>query len=218
MTSSPAASCVHVRQHGSLLAGVERSALIWIARRLPEWITPDHLSGLALASMAAGGCSFAAFRVTRWAALGVLASLAGNWFGDSLDGTLARVRRCERPRFGFYVDHVVDLTGTAFLLAGIACSGAMSPTVAIAVLAAYLLVMAETFLATHATAKFRLSIWGFGPTEVRIVLAAGALKLADNGLVSIGAFGSIRTLRHRRRDRYRGSRPGVRLLGVAKHP
>jgi phosphatidylglycerophosphate synthase len=192
MASSTAVPGMHTREHKSVLAGIEARALVWMARRLPAWVTPDHLSMLALASMAAAGCSFAAFRVTKWAALGAVASLAGNWFGDSLDGTLARVRRRERPRFGYYVDHVVDLAGTTFLFVGLACSGEMSPTLAMALLAAYLLVMAETFLATHATATFRISMWGFGPTELRIVLAAGALKLADTGLVFIEPVGQVR--------------------------
>jgi phosphatidylglycerophosphate synthase len=191
MTSSTAPG-VHIREHKSLLAGIEARALVWMARRVPVWITPDHLSMLALVSMAAAGCSFAAFRITRWATLGVVVSLAGNWFGDSLDGTLARVRHRERPRFGYYVDHVVDLAGTTFLFLGLACSGEMSAPLAMALLSAYLLVMAETFLATHATATFRISMWGFGPTELRLVIAAGALKLADTGLVFIEPLGQVR--------------------------
>jgi hypothetical protein len=104
----------HVREHGSLLARIERRVLIAIARRLPSFVTSDHLSCLALAAMGAAGLSFAAFRVTPWAAAGVVVSLAVNWFGDSLDGTVARVRGTERPRYGFYVDHVIDLAGTIF--------------------------------------------------------------------------------------------------------
>ena len=182
----------HVRLQRSVLAGAERRALIWMARRLPLSVTPDHLSELALAAMFATGASFAALRLTRWAALGVVAGLAVNWFGDSLDGTLARVRRQERPRFGFYVDHVIDLAGTAALFAGMACSGVMSPLVALALLASYLLVMAESFLATHATATFRLSFGGFGPTELRLLLAAGALKLLASESVSLPGIGSVR--------------------------
>ncbi len=192
MTSlSATAPGVHVRAQHSLLAGLEKRALVAIAERLPPRITLDHLSVLALAAMMAAGASFAAFRVTRWAAVGVVASLAMNWFGDSLDGTLARVRRQERPRYGFYVDHASDLAGIAILFGGLACSTMMNPLVALVLLAAWLLVMAEAFLATHAAATFRMSLWGFGPTELRIVLAAGALKLMDGGTVSLGPFGSV---------------------------
>src|SRR5258705_11962046 len=99
----------HVREHRSLLATVEKRALTWIAARLRERIHSDHLSGLGLASMLAAGLSFVAFQTTNWAAVVVVASLAANWFGDSLDGTLARARGHERPRYGFYVDHVIDI-------------------------------------------------------------------------------------------------------------
>jgi len=130
--------------------------------------------------MGAAGASFAAFRWTPWAATAVVVSLAANWFGDSLDGTVARVQRQERPRFGYYVDHVIDLAGAAMLMAGLAMSGLMQPALAAAVLAAYLLVSAESYLATHAAGVFRMSFLGFGPTELRIVLAVGALKAAGS--------------------------------------
>ena len=83
----------------------------------------------------------------------MIAALAANWFGDSLDGTVARVRNQQRPRFGFYVDHVIDVAGTAMLLAGMAWSGCMEPTLAFVALAAYLMVLAESFLATHAARR-----------------------------------------------------------------
>jgi phosphatidylglycerophosphate synthase len=118
----------HIREHLSLLADAERRALIWIAGRLPARIHSDHLSALALLSMLAAGVSFAGFRVTPWAALGVIVSLLANWFGDSLDGTVARVRGQQRPRYGFYVDHVIDLAGTALLIAGLACTCSSPPS------------------------------------------------------------------------------------------
>ena len=192
MSISATAPGVHVREQHSVLARLEKRVLVAMAQRLPSWVTPDHLSALALAAMLAAGSSFAALRLTRWAAIGVVASLAMNWFGDSLDGTLARVRRQERPRYGFYVDHASDLAGIAALFGGLACSTMMNPLVALALLATWLLVMAEAFLATHASATFRMSLWGFGPTELRIVLAAGALKLMDGGTVSLGSFGTVR--------------------------
>lgn len=184
-TTTPA-RCAHSRENRSLLAGPEKRALIWLARRLPLRINSDHLSALGLAAMLCAGLSFAAFPLTRWAAAGVIVSLAINWFGDSLDGTVARVRGQERPRYGYYVDHVIDLAGTTFLMAGLAWSGLMSLTTAAVVLAAYFLVSAETYLATHARGVFRMSFLGCGPTELRFLLAIGALRAAHQPWVSFG--------------------------------
>ena len=186
------ASNRHVRLNQGVLARAERHALEWMARRLPDAVSPDHLSALGLVSMACAGLAFAAFQWSdRMAAVVIVAALATNWLGDSLDGTVARVRRTERPRYGYYVDHVIDLAGAAFLLAGIAWSGLMNPVLAVALLAAYLLVSAEIYLATHATRRFRMSFFGFGPTELRLVLAAGAVAAADGASITIGALGSV---------------------------
>lgn len=179
----------HLREHNSVLALAEKRLLISIAQRLPFWINSDHLSVLGLASMLAAGVSFAAFRVTPWAAAAVIVSLAANWFGDSLDGTVARVRGHQRPRYGFYVDHVIDVIGSTLLLTGIACSGLMHPLLTAAVLIAYLLVSSESYLATHAVGVFRMSFLGFGPTELRIVLAVGALKAAQSPLLDLASHG-----------------------------
>jgi archaetidylinositol phosphate synthase len=189
--SAAQATSTHSRENRSLLAGQEKRALIWLANRLPTAINSDHLSAIGLAAMFAAGVSFAAFRMTPWAAAGVVISLAINWFGDSLDGTVARVRNQQRPRYGYYVDHVIDLAGTTFLVAGLAASGLMSPLLAAALLAAYLLVSAETYLATHARGVFRMSFLGLGPTELRILVAAGALKAAYDPFVFIGSIGPL---------------------------
>src|SRR5215510_12075879 len=117
------ARTAHVRLQKDLLASLEKTLLIWLAERLPARITSDHLTALSLAAMALVAVSFAALTVTKWAVLGVVLGLAANWFGDSLDGTVARVRAQERRRYGYYVDHVIDLAGTACLMAGIAASG-----------------------------------------------------------------------------------------------
>src|SRR5438128_10154424 len=154
---APAAAGIHERKLLSFTAAVEKRLLVWTARRLPAFVTSDRLSALALIGMAAAGLSFAAMRISRWGALGVVVFLAVNWFADSLDGTLARVRHQERPRYGFYVDHVVDLAGTASLVAGLAFSGLMNPLIALALLAAYLLVSSEAYLATHAAGVVRVS-------------------------------------------------------------
>src|SRR5262249_47717751 len=107
------------------------------------------------------------------------------WFGDSLDGTLARVRRLQRPRYGFYVDHVVDAFGASFLLGGLALSGYMSVVVAFALLVAYLLLTIEIYLATYCLAVFRLSYWHLGPTELRIILAIGTLALRSHSTTEV---------------------------------
>jgi phosphatidylglycerophosphate synthase len=182
---------IHTRENDGLLARSERRVLLWLAERLPPWVTSDRLSGLGLASMFSAGVSFALFQLTAWAVIGVVSSLAANWFGDSLDGTVARVRRQERPRYGYYVDHVIDLAGTTVLMAGLACSGLMRPMLAGLLLIAFLLVSAETYLATHARGTFRLAAFGFGPTELRILLALGAIKAAQNPMVSLGPLGPV---------------------------
>jgi archaetidylinositol phosphate synthase len=183
----------HIRQHNSILAAAEKRALIWIARRLPRWVNPDHLSGLGLAAMAGAGVSFwlAQSDPVAGATLVVLCLLL-NWFGDSLDGTVARVRDQQRPRYGYYVDHVIDLTGTALLFAGLAASGYMSPVVAAVVVAAFFLVSAETYLATHARGVFKMAFVGIGPTELRILLAAGAIALINSSVVDPFGLGPIR--------------------------
>jgi len=165
----------HRREHRSVLAGAERRLLLEIAQRLPRRINSDHLTLLGLISMPVAGVAFAFIPAAPWAAAVFVAALAANWFGDSLDGTLARVRDQQRPRYGYYVDHVIDLAGTATLFVGIGASGLMYPALAVAVVAAYFLVAAESFLATHAAGVFRLSFAGFGPTELRLLLAAGAI-------------------------------------------
>lgn len=182
----------HSRQNHGLLAGLEKRTLIWIARRLPPAINSDHLSALGLAAMFSAGASFALFQATPWAAAGVIASLAANWFGDSLDGTVARVRNQQRPRYGYYVDHVIDLAGTFFLLTGLAYSGLMHPLIAAMVLCGYLLVSAETYLSTHTRGVFRLDALGMGPTELRVILAIGAVRAAYDPIASVGALGAMR--------------------------
>ena len=175
----------HIREHRSLLASAEKPLLIAIARRLPPWMSSDQLTLLGLLSMPAAGLAFAAIRTAPWSAAAFVLALAANWFGDSLDGTLARVRSQPRPRYGYYVDHVIDLAGTAALISGMAASGLMNPAIALALLAAYFLVSAETYLAAHTVGVFRLSFAGIGPTELRILLAFGALYVSRHPWVNV---------------------------------
>jgi archaetidylinositol phosphate synthase len=176
----------HVREHRSLLAAPEKRLLIFIARRLPRAINSDHLTALALLAMGIAGAAFAASRWDIRALWFVVIGLGLNWFGDSLDGTLARVRHLERPRYGFYVDHVLDLAGATLLLGGLACSPFVAPIVALGVLIAYLLVSGEVFLATSVRGVFKMSVAGVGPTELRILLAAGTMALFHHPVVSLG--------------------------------
>ncbi|MSO55671.1 MAG: hypothetical protein EXQ55_01930 [Acidobacteria bacterium] len=168
------------------LTAAERRLLIWLARRMPAAINSDHLTGLALLSMFMVGVSFALSSRSTGALWWVVIWLALNWFGDSLDGTLARVRGHQRPRYGFYVDHVLDSFGALFVLGGLALSGRMAPTIAAAVLIAYFLLSIEIYLATYCVGRFQMSFWGWGPTELRILLALGALVLLVKPIVTIG--------------------------------
>ena len=188
----PPHAAAHARINASFTATLERRLLTWVAMRLPPWVTSDALSALGLAAMFAAGVSFAALRWTPAAAAAIVVSLAVNWFGDSLDGTVARVRRQERPRFGYYVDHVIDLAGTTLLMSGVACSGLIDPLLALAILVAYLLVASESYLATHAAGVFRMSFLGFGPTELRLVLAIGAVKCARSPFVDLVGGPTVR--------------------------
>ena len=159
------------RHLAGLTARAEKRALLWLAPRTPGWITSDHLTLLGLVAMAACAVLYALAGRLPWLLLLVNVGLAVNWLGDSLDGTLARYRHVERPRFGFYVDHLVDAFGALLVLGGLALSGLMSPLVAATFLAAYFLLAIETYLATYTIGRFKIS-WGpFGGTELRIGLA-----------------------------------------------
>ena len=165
------------RAQVSFLAPVEKRLLVWMARRTPDWIGSDHLTALGLLAMLGAGLSY---WYARWNSAGlwlVILFLFVNWLGDSLDGTLARVRNRQRPRYGFYVDHVVDAFGTLFLMVGLGLSGHMAHGVAIGLLVAYFMHSIEVYLATYAIGVFHLSFWKFSPTELRILLMAGNIAL-----------------------------------------
>lgn len=185
--AAPHAAAVNpVRLQHSVLNTIEKRTLVWIAGRLPAFVGSDHLTALALAAMAGAGLSYWAARFTPVGLWLATVCLAINWFGDSLDGTLARVRRQPRPRFGYYVDHVVDAIGAVFLFGGLAASGFMSGPVAAVLLIAYFLLCLEVYLATVSLGEFRMSFFGVGPTELRIVLALGNVALLVHPTVTIG--------------------------------
>jgi len=159
----------------SWVAGVERRSLFWLAAHTPEQIGPDLLTFLGLTAQIGAGVCYALARWNRYTLAGTTICLALNWLGDSLDGTLARFRRQLRPRYGFYVDHMVDTFGAIALMGGMGLSGYMHPRIAIGLLIGFLTLSIQSYLATHTLGEFRLSFWGFGPTELRILLAVGSL-------------------------------------------
>ena len=174
-----------LRVQASWTAGMEKRALLWLAAGTPAGIGPDHLTVLGLIAQIGAGTCYAMAAHHRYALLGVIGFLALNWLGDSLDGTLARLRQCQRPRYGFYVDHMVDSFGSLALMGGLALSGYMHPWIAIGLLVAFLMLSIQSYLATHALGEFRLSFWRFGPTELRILLAVGNLALLWKPMLSL---------------------------------
>jgi archaetidylinositol phosphate synthase len=165
------------RVHTAMTADLEKRVLIWLAQRTPAAIGPDHLTAIGFASqLLAGGAYAVASRDPRALWL-VSLFLCLNWLGDSLDGTLARVRNQQRPRYGFYVDHMVDAFGTLALLGGLAASGYVHVGIAAGMLAGYYVLAIESYLATYTLGRFHLSHGWFGPTELRLLLIAGNAAL-----------------------------------------
>ena len=165
------------RVQESLLAEGEKRVLTWMAERTPAWINSDHLTGLGFLAQLLTGLSYAlASNNTFWLFAGI-GFLALNWLGDSMDGTLARVRMQQRPRYGFYIDHMLDSIGAVALMGGLAFSGYMSPVIAIGLLILFLLLSIQSYLATYTLGEFRMSFWSFGPTELRLLLILGNLAL-----------------------------------------
>src|SRR5262245_2971268 len=177
------------RAQFSFLAPFEKRCLIWLARRAPGWMNSDHLTGLGLLALLAAGLCYWYSRWSPLALLLVIVCLAVNWAGDSLDGTLARIRNKQRPRYGFYVDHIVDSLGALFLLGGLALSGFMSHGIALGLLILYLLLSCEVYLATYTLGHFQISFWKFSPTELRILLASGNLAVFLNPRAGIALWG-----------------------------
>ena len=165
------------RVNRSLTAGLEKRALMWMAERAPRWVTSDQLTALGLIAQIGAGGFYVLSGYNQYGLLGVIACIVLNWFGDSMDGTLARVRNQQRPRYGFYVDHMVDILGATALMCGLGLSGFVHWPVAIAMLVAFLLLSAESYLATYTLSRFEMSQGVFGPTEIRILLIIGNLAL-----------------------------------------
>lgn len=176
--SIPFASAIRLQE--SFTARVERKALVWLAARVPLWINSDHLTLVGFAAMILAGASYALTRVNPVGLILASIFLALNWFGDSLDGTLARVRNRQRPRYGFYVDHMIDTVGGLFLMGGLAISGIVDWRIALGMFIAFLMLSVEVYLAAYTLGTFRLSFAKLGPTEIRILLALGNAALWFN--------------------------------------
>jgi phosphatidylglycerophosphate synthase len=159
-----------------------------MAERTPRSINSDHLTLLGFAAQVMAGVSYALARWNRYWLLGGIVFLGLNWLGDSLDGTLARVRQQLRPRYGFYVDHLMDSFGALALMGGLAVSGYMNPYVAMGLLVGFLLLSIQSYLATYTLGEFQLSFWSFGPTELRILLAVGNVALLRWPMVIGGRY------------------------------
>ena len=175
------------RTHRSLFASAEKRALIWLAERMPAWVNSDHLTALGFVSLIGVGGGYWYARHHRLGLLAAIVFLVLNWFGDSLDGTLARVRNRQRPRYGFYLDHVLDACGSVSIFAGLALSGYMSERIAVGLLVAYFLLSIEVYLATYTVGEFHLSFAAFSPTELRLLLIAGNLALFVRPWVLLGS-------------------------------
>jgi phosphatidylglycerophosphate synthase len=173
------------RQQDNVLAAVEKRTLVWLAHRMPSWVSSDHLTLLGFFGMVMTGVCYYLSRFNPYFLIASVGFLAINWFGDSLDGTLARVRNRQRPRYGFYVDHVVDMFGSLAMLAGLGMSGFMNPALAMGLLIAYLMLSTEIYLATYTIGVFKLSFGWWGPTELRVLLAIGNIVLLFKPLVTI---------------------------------
>ncbi|HEY7600694.1 MAG TPA: CDP-alcohol phosphatidyltransferase family protein [Candidatus Limnocylindrales bacterium] len=170
MTDAPEPPSTPQRELAGLTARAEKRLLVWIAERVPAALNPDHFTALGLLGMVGAGAGYAlAARDPRWLHA-VNLCLVLNWLGDSLDGTLARVRNRLRPRYGFYVDHLVDAIGALFLLLGLAASGLCDPRIALALLIAYYFLNLNIYLAASALGVYKISYGAIGGTELRILL------------------------------------------------
>src|SRR6266851_3139174 len=165
------------RLQESFTAAAERKALAWLAVRLPACMNSDHLTLVGFIAMILAGASYALARTHHVGLILATLFLALNWFGDSLDGTLARHRNRLRPRYGFFVDHMIDTFGGLFLMGGLAMSGFVDWKIALGMFVAFLMLSVEVYLATYTIGTFQLSFAKFGPTEIRILLALGNVAL-----------------------------------------
>jgi archaetidylinositol phosphate synthase len=176
------------RINDSALGVLERPALAWTAERVPSRIGPDHLTliGLAGALITAAGY-FASRWSIQWLWLASLGTII-NWAGDSLDGTLARLRRIERPRYGFFVDHTSDLFAQSLVFLALGLSPCARFDIACLGLIAFLMVFVYSLICVEVRHTLRITYFGFGPTEIRALLIVGNLITLHSGVLNVSAW------------------------------
>jgi archaetidylinositol phosphate synthase len=159
----------HTRVNQTFLSFLERPALKWLSARMPRWVTPDLLTGIGFFAAVLIGVGYWLCRYSAWflwlASFGFLL----NWFGDSLDGTLARFRKIERPKYGFFIDHAIDALVETIVIIGLGASPYVSLTIGLIALVGYLLVTILVFMYTYVSGVFRISYGNLGPTELRLI-------------------------------------------------
>lgn len=175
----------YVRVQQSWLAASERVLLVSIAQSLPAWVKPDHLTMLGVAGSLLSGAGFAGAYISPASLWLVVVGLFLNWFGDSLDGNLARVRSMERPQYGFFVDHTSDIFSQALIFMGLAVSPYVRFETGCLLLMSYWLAAMFTFIRTISMQIFQISYFGIGPTEIRIGLLAYVFSLATIGTMPV---------------------------------
>lgn len=160
----------HQRVNDILLGPLERPALRWLAAHMPPWVTPDLLT--AIGTIGAAIIFFSYWLSNAHAAFLWLASLGlvVNWFGDSLDGTLARFRKIERPKYGFFIDHTVDAFNEMLIVLGLGLSPYVTFNVAAMALIGYLMMSVFVYVRTYVEGVFQISYGKFGPTELRVII------------------------------------------------
>jgi len=188
----------HTRVNNVMLGFLERPALRWLCERMPSWVSSDMLTALGLIGALVVG---AGYMLAKYNPLFIwLASfgLVINWFGDSLDGSLARHRHMERPKFGFFIDHTIDVIAELAIFGGLALSGYVNPALALLALAGYLMMSVFVYIYTFVSGEFRISYGGVGPTEMRvIVIISNALiffigkPVVDLGFIRFGLYDFI---------------------------
>ncbi len=156
----------------SILNRAEKRALTWLAERLPAWVTSDMLTylGVAAAVLYAAFCWLARINVNFFWASSFCLVL--NWYGDSLDGTLARVRQTQRPKYGFFIDHSLDALTTCLFCLGLGLSPLMQLSISLFIMGGYLCMSIYTYLTTIVMGRFRLTYASLGPTEMRLIIIA----------------------------------------------
>jgi phosphatidylglycerophosphate synthase len=178
----------HTRVNDILLGPLERPTLRWLAAHMPAWVTPDTCTVIgtlgALLTLVSYGLSNLSPGYLWLASLGFLI----NWFGDSLDGTLARYRQIERPRYGYYIDHTIDIVCQAMIFLGLGLTPYVSFNIACLALIGYLLLSALAFLRTHVAGEFKISYGKLGPTESRVIAVLLNIAMFFFGMQTIVLF------------------------------